>query len=356
MITKGTLKLAVILHNKPNTDMFVEMAENRAPRTEFYEVAQIGKGELFPKSHIREIKILPKSIRHYLVLIQVCWDFIKERKNYNAVYVTAEDIMFTLNFLLFFFKWNGVICGVVNIIRTTRRKVLIKLFLKKKNVIIISVSTHNTNIMLDELKLNPNNIIACKGWVDTKFFATRGDFPTTTASYSFSCGTEQRNYPLLADCAKFSPWNFKVQATGFFAETNAVLASPPKNMSVSGEKVSFRDLRDLYAAAAVVVVPLYESSYAAGLTCILEAMSCGKPVVATDTVGLEGLIEPGRSGLLVPANDPKALAAAVDRLMSDKQLRLTLGEHNRAWAQENVAADMQAGKWLERMAQLSAAL
>jgi glycosyltransferase involved in cell wall biosynthesis len=355
MITKGTLKLAIILHNKPNPDIFVEMAENRAPRTEFYEVAQIGKGELFPKRHIREIKFLPRSIRHYLVLIQACWGFIKERKNYNAVYVTSEDTMFTLSFLLFFFKWNGVICGVVNIIKTTRRKVLIKLFLKKKNIIIISVSTYNTKIMLDELKLNPNNVIACKGWVDTKFF-TRGEFPTNAASYLFSCGTEQRNYQLLADCAKFSPWNFKVQATGFFAETNAVLASPPKNMSVSGEKVSFRDLRDLYAAAAVVVVALYESSYAAGLTCVLEAMSCGKPVVATDTVGLEGLIEPGRSGLLVPTNDPKALAAAVDRLMSDEQLRLALGEHNRAWAQGNVAADVQAAIWLERMAQLSAAL
>jgi glycosyltransferase involved in cell wall biosynthesis len=60
-------------------------------------------------------------------------------------------------------------------------------------------------------------------------------------------------------------------------------------------------------AAAVVVVPSRRESFG---TVIVEAMACGRPVVATESGGPKDLITPG-AGLLVPPEDPEALASAV---------------------------------------------
>lgn len=60
-------------------------------------------------------------------------------------------------------------------------------------------------------------------------------------------------------------------------------------------------------AAAVVVVPSRRESFGA---VIVEAMACGRPVVATESGGPEELISP-ESGLVVPPGNPEALAGAV---------------------------------------------
>jgi glycosyltransferase involved in cell wall biosynthesis len=86
-------------------------------------------------------------------------------------------------------------------------------------------------------------------------------------------------------------------------------------------------LRELYAATDLVVVPsLYEPF---GLVA-LESMACGIPVVASDTGGLPELIEDEGSGILVPPGDHVALARALLRLLSDRELAQRLGRAGRA--------------------------
>jgi glycosyltransferase involved in cell wall biosynthesis len=58
---------------------------------------------------------------------------------------------------------------------------------------------------------------------------------------------------------------------------------------------------------------------------LMEAMSCGVPVVASELSGIPELVEHGRTGLLVPPGDPAALARALERLHADRALRRRLG-------------------------------
>lgn len=55
-----------------------------------------------------------------------------------------------------------------------------------------------------------------------------------------------------------------------------------------------------------------------------EAMLAGVPVIATDVGGMRDLIQHGETGLLVPPNDPMALAAALRMLASDPEMRISL--------------------------------
>lgn len=84
------------------------------------------------------------------------------------------------------------------------------------------------------------------------------------------------------------------------------------------------ELAAAYAAADVLVVPSRTETYGLAVT---EALARGLPVVASDTGGVEealGGTGTGRPGLLVPPDDPDALAAALDAWLATPTLRSDL--------------------------------
>lgn len=84
--------------------------------------------------------------------------------------------------------------------------------------------------------------------------------------------------------------------------------------------------------AAVCVAPciIGSDSDRDGLpTILLEAMAVGTPCVATDVTGIPEVIHQGETGLLVPQANPSALADAIDRLLADEHLRVSLATRAR---------------------------
>ncbi|WP_189690211.1 glycosyltransferase family 4 protein [Pseudorhodoferax aquiterrae] len=71
-------------------------------------------------------------------------------------------------------------------------------------------------------------------------------------------------------------------------------------------------------------------SYREGLPkFLLEAMACGLAVVSTDVTGCRQAVEPGVTGLLVPAGEAGALAQALERLVRNAQERAAMGRAGR---------------------------
>jgi glycosyltransferase involved in cell wall biosynthesis len=86
------------------------------------------------------------------------------------------------------------------------------------------------------------------------------------------------------------------------------------------------DMREVYRRSHIVTLP----SLGEGVpTALLEAAACGRPIVATDVPGCKDIVIHGRNGLLVPANDPSALAEALERLLLDPELRTLMGAAGR---------------------------
>jgi len=72
---------------------------------------------------------------------------------------------------------------------------------------------------------------------------------------------------------------------------------------------------------------------------LLEALLARSAVVATDVGDVSEIVRDGETGLLVPAEDPKALAHAISRLLADADLRQRLGEQGRQRVLEHFTAD-----------------
>jgi ABC-type multidrug transport system fused ATPase/permease subunit/glycosyltransferase involved in cell wall biosynthesis len=68
---------------------------------------------------------------------------------------------------------------------------------------------------------------------------------------------------------------------------------------------------------------------------LMEAMSCGLPVVTTDVSGIPELIRHGVNGLLVPPDDPEAMAGALQRLFHDPRFAQSLGSEAVKTIKEN---------------------
>ena len=120
---------------------------------------------------------------------------------------------------------------------------------------------------------------------------------------------------------------------------NLVVAGDgPLRHQVPGARgfVRHDELQSLYARAAVVACPSRREGF--GVAC-LEAMAHGRPVVATDVGGLRDLVVDGETGILVPARDPVALRAALERLLADPELRRRLGSAGRERARERFSWD-----------------
>ena len=107
---------------------------------------------------------------------------------------------------------------------------------------------------------------------------------------------------------------------------------------------SVADVREVWRRAAIAVLP---SSYGEGVPkALLEAAACARPIVATDVPGCREVVRPGETGILVPVQDPSALAEAIAALAANAALRRRLGQAGRALVEGTFAEEIVARETL----------
>ena len=99
------------------------------------------------------------------------------------------------------------------------------------------------------------------------------------------------------------------------------------HIHLTGPRTQAQLLRE-YQQATVFCLPcrVLENGDRDGIPNVLmEAMSCGLPVVSTDVSGIPELVRNGVNGLLVPPDDPQAMAGVLERLFRDQPFAASLG-------------------------------
>jgi len=95
------------------------------------------------------------------------------------------------------------------------------------------------------------------------------------------------------------------------------------------------ELPPYYAATDITVLPSFPPE-SFGVV-LIEAMACGKPVVAHDIPGVRSVVTDGQDGLLVRPGDVDDLAEKIRMLLDDPQRRREMGERGRAKVEEKYA-------------------
>jgi len=82
---------------------------------------------------------------------------------------------------------------------------------------------------------------------------------------------------------------------------------------------------DYVRRCSIMVLPLQKTVRPTGQVVLLEAMSFGKPVIASEQVGTVDYIKHDKNGMLIPLSDAKPLAAAANTLLRDKKKAHDMG-------------------------------
>jgi len=97
------------------------------------------------------------------------------------------------------------------------------------------------------------------------------------------------------------------------------------------------DIVEVWREAHIAVLPSYREGLPKSL---LEAASCGRPIITTNVPGCREMVNDEDNGILVPAQNPKKLAEEIVRLSKDVELRKTMGLASRAMVIEHFADDV----------------
>ena len=109
--------------------------------------------------------------------------------------------------------------------------------------------------------------------------------------------------------------------------------------------VSEREIVALYSQAADIY--LHPARAETFPTSILEAVSCGTPVIATDVGGIPETVIEGETGYLVPVGDDIAFADRITKLINDDNLRKKMSDNAYNYAKRNFNLEVVSKQHIE---------
>ncbi|MGI9597676.1 MAG: glycosyltransferase [Acidimicrobiales bacterium] len=204
---------------------------------------------------------------------------------------------------------------------------------------VIVTTDHQERLVKRSFGRHVHSVRATEGQTDCKFFRPGDERRENDPPLVASCGVEQRDYRTMATALA----DVDVEAKVCFVSPNRTTKTrytlpDPVPANFEFRHFEFLELRELYQQADIVVVPLIENRYSAGLTTLFEAIACGTPIVVTESPGIvQGLIEEGLI-LGVPPGDEVAMKAAVEGILADRPVATRRAEAARAAIMERYSA------------------
>lgn len=316
-------------------DLDDAIAAGRRPRADYLEMAEAFDAEILDHAGARRESGRVGTVIERLAGANalLAWACFRLRKRHRVVFTDGEQVGLPYAAMSWFARRRPRHVMIGHLL-SPRKKVLLHRVLRLQRRIdtVVVYASSQRRFAIDTLGYPPERVVLHPFMVDTGFWTP--ELVTVGArSRPMICavGQELRDYPTLVEAvrgldvdvvvAAASPWSKR-------EDSSAGLDIPP---NVEVKAFGLFDLRQLYADAAFVVVPLQETDFQAGITTILEAMSMGRAVVCTRTAGQTDTLVDEVNGVYVPPADVPALRGAIERLLADPATAARLGAAGRAW-------------------------
>lgn len=273
--------------------------------------------------------------RVYSALINQLKDFLvifKIRK-YDAVFLAFSlKIVFILKVLLRFKKPKVFFYNINlrSVLRNNKRKKikfwLIKQAIKNLDATICPSVSQIENLVSEGI--DARKLFFIPTGIDLEFIKkNKASIEPTAEKFILSVGKDPgRDYRTFIEAVKDLKIKVHIVAKNNLAGDIFI----SKNVQI--EFLPYKELLKLYVNCLFVVVPtidedqLVYQSDCSGHTVILDAMACGKALIATERSTISHLIVDGQNGILVEPKNAGALKKAMQILIDDEALRRKMGE------------------------------
>ena len=327
------------------------------PRKDYAALAEALHADVLDRAEARKHPVGRWIARWFGIAAAQAVVAFARRNNYDAVLTDGEHIGIPLGLLLKlarkrlphvtighrvaaakkrpFFRWLGVQSHIARIALHSQRQ-------------------HDLAVKL--LGLDEDKLALVPYQADTEFWHPLPDI--REERLICSAGLEFRDYPTLVQAVDGLDVRLVIGAASHWSKRHTSVAQSETPANVEVDSFDYFALRKLYARAAIVVVPLDDVDFQAGVTTILEAMAMAKPIIVTHSLGQTDVVEDRRTvtrgahprprpvslmhrvadaagvaiepnGFYVLPNDPQGLRRAIQYLLDRPEERAQLGAAGR---------------------------
>jgi glycosyltransferase involved in cell wall biosynthesis len=248
-------------------------------------------------------KLIHRFLGYTMALVLVA--FVKSRK-YDTIYADCEPIGLPLAFLFKLSKSKKRLLFIAHWLTPFSRTVFLDYLKVQKQIDTIFVHTlAQQTVAIARCGFTSKQIQLIPYQIDTAFWS-QDAYETQLAKenrirpvpekpYICSAGLECRDYGTLIKAIEGLDIELKLAVGSHWSNTTGAGLEGELPSNVKVKFYNYTELRELYANAALVVVPTRDVDHAAGITVILEAMGMGKTVISTRSVGQSDVINDQRS-------------------------------------------------------------
>ncbi|MEZ5259343.1 MAG: glycosyltransferase [Ilumatobacteraceae bacterium] len=223
---------------------------------------------------------------------------------------------------------------------------------------LIDVFTVNTaekaGALRELLQLAPEQVLVEPEQTDLKFFRPAETRAENPRPFVYTAGREGRDYRTFCAAVESMDVDALVCAVSPSVAATKVMTVPeviPAN--VVFEPLEWREFRDAYQRADVVVVPLVVRSDSPGLTVVMEAMACGRPVVVTKLDGYIGQLVADGFAIGAEPGDPDAMRSAIEWVLDHREEAEAMAAHARDMVRERHSSELLVNAVVEKVTRLS---
>ncbi len=261
-----------------------------------------------------------------------------ESARYDAVLTTGEDIGIPLAMLMAG-RRRPTHTMIAHTLAPWKKRVFFHLGGAGRRIDrILCYATSEERHIIDRLSVPAGRVRRLSYHADQRFFHPMPEVPVER-DLVVSAGQLLRDYDTLLEACRDLPVRVRIAAGSPWISKEL---QPDKPLPANAEwsKYDRFDLRNLYARAAMAVVPIYQNDYQTGISTILEMMAMGKCVIATRTRGQTDTIVDKVNGLYVPPSDAGALREAIRWVLEHPVEAAGIGARARAFIEKEASLEL----------------
>lgn len=312
--------------------------EDAEPRADYFEIARRLNGEVLGYDlsdgwWYRKVRGFEKRLKLDFVEAFVA---VRRASRHNMMISLSEKIAIPLAVLFQLTRWRmpHVVVGH-KLSSGLKVKLLQRWPLHHTFSHLVMLSETQAEFAIHQLHMPSSRTSWVLNPVDHRFFRP---LEAAHEDYILTVGNEQRDYATLGKALAGTGIKLVVVASSQWASGSTAISQQAEVQVMP--RLSYRELRDCYARARLVVIPLYDVDYAAGVNALQEAMAVGKPVIISRTPGIADYVVENETGVYAPPGNSEALRSAILSLWENAPERARLGANARQAVEDTMNLDL----------------